>query len=93
MRVDIKTVWKRLGKLDKAFLILLLFYIVLLFAVPPNAFVTLLEFVLFVLGAWLLIRLSRIALRKAIWRLRNRDRKSTRLNSSHESTSRMPSSA
>lgn len=72
MRVDIKTVWKRLGKLDKAFLILLLFYIVLLFAVPPNAFVTFLEFMLFVLGAWLVIRISRIALRKAIWRLRNR---------------------
>ena len=72
MRVDIKTVWKRLGKLDKTFLILLLLYIVLLFAVPSNAFVSFLEFVLFMLGAWLAIRLSRIALRKAIWRLRNR---------------------
>jgi sigma-B regulation protein RsbU (phosphoserine phosphatase) len=68
----IKTIWKRLGKLDKAFLILLLLYVILLFAVPANVFVTLLEFILYVLGAWLVIRLSRFALRKAIWRLRNR---------------------
>jgi sigma-B regulation protein RsbU (phosphoserine phosphatase) len=69
---DIKTVWKRLGKLDKAFLILLLVYIVLLLAVPPNIFVGVLQFVLFVLGAWVVIRLARAGLRKAIWRLRNR---------------------
>jgi sigma-B regulation protein RsbU (phosphoserine phosphatase) len=70
--VDIKTVWKRLGKLDKAFLILVLVYTVLLFVVPASAFVSFLQFVLFVLGAWLVIRISRFALRKAIWRLRNR---------------------
>jgi sigma-B regulation protein RsbU (phosphoserine phosphatase) len=69
---DIKTVWKRLGKLDKAFLILLLVYIVVLLAVPANAFSGFLQFVLFILGAWILIRISRFALRKAIWRLRNR---------------------
>ena len=40
--------------------------------VPASAFVSFLQFVLFVLGAWLAIRLSRFALRKAIWRLRNR---------------------
>ena len=72
MTVNIKTVWKRLGKLDKAFLILLLFYIVLLLAVPASGFVSFLQIILFVLGAWLVIRLSRFALRKAIWRLRNR---------------------
>jgi phosphoserine phosphatase RsbU/P len=68
----IKTIWKRLGKLDKAFLILLALYVVLLFAVPASVFVSLLQFILFILGAWLVIRLSRFALRKAIWRLRNR---------------------
>ena len=72
MTVDIKTVWKRLGKLDKAFLILLLFYLVLLLAVPASAFVSFLQFILFVLGAWVVIRLTRVGLRKAIWRLRNR---------------------
>jgi sigma-B regulation protein RsbU (phosphoserine phosphatase) len=70
--VDIKTIWKRLGKLDRAFLILLLVYIVLLLVVPASGFVSLLQFVLFVLGAWLAIRLARVGLRKAIWRLRNR---------------------
>jgi sigma-B regulation protein RsbU (phosphoserine phosphatase) len=69
---DIKTVWKRLGKLDKAFLMLLVVYIVLLLAVPPNIFVGVLQFILFVLGAWVVIRLARAGLRKAIWRLRNR---------------------
>ena len=72
MTFDIKTVWKRLGKLDKTFLILLVVYTVLLVLVPSNFFVSLLQFVLFVLGAWLVIRLTRIGLRKAIWRLRNR---------------------
>jgi sigma-B regulation protein RsbU (phosphoserine phosphatase) len=69
---DIKTVWKRLGKLDKAFLILLFLYIVLLLIVPASSFVSFLQFVLFVLGAWVVIRLTRVGLRKAIWRLRNR---------------------
>jgi sigma-B regulation protein RsbU (phosphoserine phosphatase) len=61
-----------LGKLDKAFLILLLAYIGLMFLIPASTFVSFLQFVLFVLGAWLAIRISRFALRKAIWRLRNR---------------------
>jgi len=68
----IKTVWKRLGKLDKAFLILLAIYAILLFAFPKSSFVDFLQVVLFLLGFWLVIRLSRIGLRKAIWRLRNR---------------------
>lgn len=72
MTFDIKTVWKRLGKLDKAFLVLLAVYTILLVVIPANFVVSLLEFVLFVLGFWLVIRLSRIGLRKAIWRLRNR---------------------
>lgn len=72
MKVDFKTVWKRLGKLDRAFLILLLVYVVVLIAIPSSAFVLFLQFVLFILGAWVVIRLSRLGLRKAIWRLRNR---------------------
>jgi phosphoserine phosphatase RsbU/P len=70
--VNIKTVWKRLGKLDKAFLILLLVYVVLLLIVPASSFVSLLQFILFILGVWLVFRLTRAGLRKAIWRLRNR---------------------
>jgi len=61
-----------LGKLDQAFLALLLVYIVLLLMVPASGFVSLLQFVLFVLGGWLVLRITRFALRKAIWRLRNR---------------------
>jgi sigma-B regulation protein RsbU (phosphoserine phosphatase) len=70
--VDIKAVWKRLGKLGQAFLILLALHIVLLVLLPGNAFVGFLQFVLYILGGWLLLRLTRVGLRKAIWRLRNR---------------------
>ncbi len=72
MTAYIKAIWKRLGKLDRAFLILLAAYIVLLLLVPANIFLSLLQFVLFVLGIWVAIRLTRVGLRKAIWRLRNR---------------------
>jgi sigma-B regulation protein RsbU (phosphoserine phosphatase) len=44
----------------------------LLLAVPASGFVSFLQFILFVLGAWVVIRLTRVGLRKAIWRLRNR---------------------
>lgn len=72
MTLDFKSRWKRLGKLDKSFAALLLVYFVLLFVTPANIAVSLLQFILFVLGAWIVLRLTRVGLRKAIWRLRNR---------------------
>ena len=72
MTFDIKRIWKRLGKLDKTFLFLLCLYGILLIVVPSSGFVSLLEFVLFLIGFWLVLRLARVGLRKAIWRLRNR---------------------
>ncbi len=72
MKFNFKSGWKRLGKLDKIFLALLLVYGVLLLLVPGSAFGALLQFILFILAAWILIRLTRVGLRKAIWRLRNR---------------------
>ena len=72
MKFNLKSVWQRLGKLDKIFLALLLVYGILLWLAPGSIFGALLQFVLYVLAAWILIRLTRIGLRKAIWRLRNR---------------------
>jgi sigma-B regulation protein RsbU (phosphoserine phosphatase) len=69
---DIKSRWKRLGKLDKAFAFFLLLYLVLLLLARGSAFTVVLQVLLIVLGAWIFLRLTRIALRKAIWRLRNR---------------------
>ena len=72
MTFDPKSRWKRLGKLDKVFTFLLLGYLLFLLFAPGNAFTLVLQFLVIVLGAWILLRLTRIGLRKAIWRLRNR---------------------
>ncbi|HEY6389973.1 MAG TPA: SpoIIE family protein phosphatase [Bryobacteraceae bacterium] len=72
MTLDLKSRWKRLGKLDKIFTVLLLLYLVLLLFAPGNVFTLLLQFLVIVLAAWIVLRLTRVALRKAIWRLRNR---------------------
>jgi sigma-B regulation protein RsbU (phosphoserine phosphatase) len=69
---NLKSRWKRLGKLDKTFLVLLLLYLVLFVLASGNFWVSMLQFVLIVLGIWIVLRLTRVALRKAIWRLRNR---------------------
>jgi sigma-B regulation protein RsbU (phosphoserine phosphatase) len=70
--LDLKSRWRRLGKIDKTFAVLLVFVLILLVAAPGSAFSLFLEFVVVLLGAWIVLRLSRIGLRKAIWRLRNR---------------------
>ena len=69
---DLKSLWRRLGKADKTFAVLLVLYLVLLFAAPDTAFTLLLQFVVFLFCIWIAVRLARFGLRKAIWRLRNR---------------------
>jgi sigma-B regulation protein RsbU (phosphoserine phosphatase) len=64
--------WKRLGRLEQAFIILAILYLALLLVIPGSGFTLFLQFVVYVLGAWELVRLARVALRTAIWRLRNR---------------------
>lgn len=70
--MDLKSTWTRLGKLDKTFIFGLLLYIALFILIPASGFITFLQLVLIVLGSWIVLRLTRVALRKAIWRLRNR---------------------
>jgi sigma-B regulation protein RsbU (phosphoserine phosphatase) len=70
--LDLKSRWKRLGKLDQSFIVLAALYLVLLLFAPEGGFTLFLEFVVIVLGIWELLRLTRIGLRRAIWRLRNR---------------------
>jgi len=70
--LDLKSHWKRLGKLERSFISLAAVYFLLLLFAPNSGFTQFLQFVVIVLGIWELMRLSRIGLRKAIWRLRNR---------------------
>jgi len=69
---SLKSRWQRLGRLDQSFIVFALLYLALLLIVPVSGFTAFVQFVVIVLGAWELLRLTRIALRKAIWRLRNR---------------------
>ncbi len=62
----------RLGKLVKIFCVLLLVYLGLVFLKPASLFVPFTQIVLLIMGAWIAFRLSRVGMRKAIWRLRNR---------------------
>ncbi len=63
---------KYLGKVEKLFCLLLLVYLPLALFSSETIAVPLLQFVLIILGAWILFRFTRIGMRKAIWRLRNR---------------------
>ncbi|HYL76183.1 MAG TPA: PP2C family protein-serine/threonine phosphatase [Bryobacteraceae bacterium] len=58
--------------MSKTFVVLLVVYLILMAAAPSSGFTTFLEFLVIVLGIWMLLRLAGLGLRKAIWRLRNR---------------------
>jgi phosphoserine phosphatase RsbU/P len=70
--LSIKSLWKRAGKVEKAFALALVLYLILKFAWPASAPEALVAFATYVLGAWIALRLLRIGLRKITWRLRNR---------------------
>ncbi|MGI8746257.1 MAG: PP2C family protein-serine/threonine phosphatase [Bryobacteraceae bacterium] len=63
---------RRLGRVDRTFCLLLLLYLPLALLKSASAFVPILQFALILLGAWILLRISRKGMQKAIWRLRNR---------------------
>jgi sigma-B regulation protein RsbU (phosphoserine phosphatase) len=70
--LSIKSLWKRAGKVEKAFAVALVLYLILRFALPASPLEALVAFATYVLGAWIALRLLRIGLRKITWRLRNR---------------------
>jgi sigma-B regulation protein RsbU (phosphoserine phosphatase) len=72
VKLSIKSLWARSGKVEKAFASGLVLYLILLAAWPDSVPETLVAFATFVLGAWIALRLLRIGLRKLTWRLRNR---------------------
>jgi sigma-B regulation protein RsbU (phosphoserine phosphatase) len=62
----------RIGRVEQAFAILLVVYFILSFLIPGSGWLTLLKYSVVVLGAVSAIRISRDAVRKSLWRLRNR---------------------
>jgi sigma-B regulation protein RsbU (phosphoserine phosphatase) len=70
--VDWKAKLKRLGRVERAFFILLFLYVISALALPGSTFVALLQFVLCIVSVWIVVKLIVFAMRKAIWRLRNR---------------------
>jgi len=64
--------WRSLGRIEKAFLILLVPYIFLYFTRLAPTLQSLTGVAAFIAGFIVLFRLARRAMRKAIWRLRNR---------------------
>ena len=68
MTFSLKSRWKQFDKLDRTFLVLALVYLALALVASRSGFTLLVQFVVLVLGAWEVVRLTR----RAIWRLRNR---------------------
>ncbi len=57
MKPFIQAVWKRAGKVEKAFTGALILYLVLLAVWPDSGFESVVAFVTFILGAWIAFRL------------------------------------
>lgn len=72
MQIDWKQKLRRFSKLDQTYLVLLLLYLLLTFALPGSLPGLLVGFLLALLSLWILVRIIRFGMRKAIWRLRNR---------------------
>jgi sigma-B regulation protein RsbU (phosphoserine phosphatase) len=64
------TAW--LGRVGQTFVILLVAYLALSLLAPSRGFTTLVGLGCLITGVWLAIRLLRLAMRHAVWRLRNR---------------------
>ena len=68
----LKAVIRKLGWVERAFIAAVILYLTLLLAVPRTGWAALAQFIAFVLGIWMVARVLRVAMRHAIWRLRNR---------------------
>src|SRR5215467_10135584 len=64
--------WQRLARLEKAFLLVLFLYLLLVFAAPASGFRLLALIAAWTLGIVVSVRLFRRYAAQVIWRLRNR---------------------
>src|ERR1017187_8897536 len=72
MPPKLKSVYTRLGWVEKTFIVLLAVYLPLLAFKPLSGWTSLLQFLALAFGFWIVVRMLRIAGRRIIWRLRNR---------------------
>lgn len=61
-----------IGRVEKVFLLLLAIYLVTTLMPAPGLVSMLLKLVLYAVGAWVFVRISRRMVRRMLWRLRNR---------------------
>src|ERR1700691_751975 len=72
MAARLKSLYGKLGRIEKAFLLLVVLAAVLAYAVPASVVGLLVDFAACIAGFLMAIRLARTGVRKLIWRLRNR---------------------
>jgi sigma-B regulation protein RsbU (phosphoserine phosphatase) len=72
MRKGYRAIWRRLGRIEKAFLVFAVLYALLYFTRVAPTMQLLAALGTFILGLLALFKLARRGMRKAIWRLRNR---------------------
>ncbi len=72
MRTGFGAIGRRLGWIERAFLVFAVVYALLYFTRVAPTMQSLAGLVAFMLGLWALFKLARRGMRKAIWRLRNR---------------------
>jgi sigma-B regulation protein RsbU (phosphoserine phosphatase) len=68
----LNNLFSRLGRVEKAFLVLLLFYLAFAIWSPASGFAALINVLLYALGIIVAFRLARRGIVSVIWRLRNR---------------------
>jgi sigma-B regulation protein RsbU (phosphoserine phosphatase) len=72
VKLKLQSLWKRAGKVERSFAVLLVLYLILRAVWRDSVLETLVAFATYVLGGWVAVRLLRIGLRKLTWRLRYR---------------------
>ena len=68
----LKSLYRKLGRIEKTFLLLVILALVLAYALPASFLGLLVNFAAWIVGFLVAIRLARTGVKKLIWRLRNR---------------------
>jgi len=72
MLPHLKSLYLKLGRIEKTFIVLVVLAVVLSYAAPSSGFDLLVTFAAWITGFVVAIRLARSGVKKLIWRLRNR---------------------
>ena len=72
MAARLKSLYQKLGRIEKIFLVLFILTLTLSYAAPSSGVGLLVTFAVWITGLAVAIRLAKTGIRKAIWRLRNR---------------------